>query len=65
MPAFCRGRRLPLLSPRRCRPRRQKSRLKSLTGGEGTFTMDLSHYDPVPPRKQQELTQAWRRVEEE
>jgi hypothetical protein len=20
----------------------------------------LSHYDPVPPRKQQELTQAWR-----
>ncbi|PZN28839.1 MAG: elongation factor G [Proteobacteria bacterium] len=42
-----------------------QSRLKSLTGGEGTFTMDLSHYDPVPPRKQQELTQAWRRVEEE
>ncbi|HKZ74746.1 MAG TPA: elongation factor G, partial [Steroidobacteraceae bacterium] len=43
-----------------------QSRLKSLTGGEGTFTMDLSHYDPVPPRKQQELMQAHRpRAEEE
>jgi elongation factor G len=37
-----------------------QSRLKSLTGGEGTYTIDLSHYDPVPPRKQQELMQAWR-----
>ena len=25
-----------------------QSRLKSLTGGEGTYTMELSHYDPVP-----------------
>src|SRR5215475_13426438 len=37
-----------------------QSRLKSLTGGSGAFTMELSHYDPVPPRKQQELAQAWR-----
>lgn len=37
-----------------------QSRLKSLTGGEGAYTMELSHYDPVPPRKQQELMQAWR-----
>ncbi len=37
-----------------------QSRLKSLTGGEGAYTMELSHYDPVPPRKQQELAQAWR-----
>jgi elongation factor G len=37
-----------------------QSRLKSLTGGEGIFTMELSHYDPVPPRKQQELINAWR-----
>ena len=36
------------------------SRLKSLTGGEGSYTMDLSHYDPVPMRKQQELVHAWR-----
>ena len=28
-----------------------QSRVKSLTGGEGTYTMELSHYDPVPPRK--------------
>ncbi|HET7757905.1 MAG TPA: elongation factor G [Steroidobacteraceae bacterium] len=37
-----------------------QSRLKALTGGQGAFTMELSHYDPVPPRKQQELVQAWR-----
>jgi elongation factor G len=37
-----------------------QSRLKSLTGGEGSYTMELSHYEPVPPRKQQELAQAWR-----
>ena len=42
-----------------------QSRLKSLTGGEGSFTMDLSHYDPVPPRKQQELMKSYRVVEEE
>lgn len=36
------------------------SRLKALTGGEGTYTMDLSHYDPVPPRKQQELVAAFK-----
>jgi elongation factor G len=37
-----------------------QSRLKALTGGQGAYTMELSHYDPVPPRKQQELMQAWR-----
>jgi elongation factor G len=35
-------------------------RLKALTGGQGVYTMELSHYDPVPPRKQQELAHAWR-----
>jgi len=40
------------------------SRLKALTGGEGTYTMDLSHYDPVPPRKQQELVAAFKPQEE-
>jgi elongation factor G len=34
-------------------------RLKSLTAGEGTYTLDLSHYDTVPPRRQQELATAW------
>jgi len=37
-----------------------QSRLKSLTGGTGAYTMELSHYDAVPARKQQELMQAWR-----
>jgi elongation factor G len=37
-----------------------QSRLKALTGGQGAYTMELSHYDPVPPRRQQELAQAWR-----
>jgi len=37
-----------------------QSRLKALTGGQGAYTMELSHYDPVPQRKQQELAQAWR-----
>ncbi|HEY6642092.1 elongation factor G [Povalibacter sp.] len=42
-----------------------QSRLKSLTGGEGSFTMDLSHYDPVPGRKQQDLTRAYKSVDDE
>jgi elongation factor G len=35
-------------------------RLKALTGGEGAYAMELSHYDPVPTRRQQQLVQAWR-----
>jgi elongation factor G len=42
-----------------------QARLKSLTGGEGAYTMELSHYDPVPPKKQQELMNAFKHVEEE
>jgi elongation factor G len=42
-----------------------QSRVKSLTGGEGTYSMELSHYDPVPPRKQQELTKSFRQVDED
>jgi len=42
-----------------------QSRLKSLTGGEGAYTMDFSHYEPVPSRRQQELMQAWRPRKEE
>ena len=33
-------------------------RLKSLTAGQGTYTLDLSHYETVPPRRQQELAAA-------
>ncbi len=40
------------------------SRLKAITGGEGTYTMDMSHYDPVPARRQQELAAAFKPQEE-
>jgi elongation factor G len=43
-----------------------QTRLKALTGGEGSYLVDFSHYDPVPPRRQQELMEAWKpRVVEE
>ena len=32
-----------------------QSELKSLTGGTGSYTMQLSHYHPVPPQLQQQL----------
>jgi elongation factor G len=32
-----------------------QSRLKSITGGTGSYTLHLSHYDPVPGRLQQQL----------
>ena len=35
------------------------SRLKSLTGGEGTFTIDFSHYAEVPQQVQKELIDAY------
>ena len=35
------------------------ARLKSATQGEGSYTLDLSHYEAVLPRRQQELTQAY------
>ena len=36
------------------------SRLNSLSGGEGSFTMTFSHYAPVPALDQQELIKAFR-----
>jgi elongation factor G len=42
-----------------------QSRLKALTGGEGAYAMELSHYDPVPVRRQHQLVQAWRPGPEE
>jgi elongation factor G len=32
-----------------------QGQLKSVTGGQGTYTMDLSHYDPVPSHVQQQI----------
>jgi elongation factor G len=36
-------------------------RLKSLTSGEGSYAMQLSHYEPVPPRVQAELAATWQK----
>ncbi|HEX5802730.1 MAG TPA: elongation factor G [Azospira sp.] len=33
-----------------------QSRLKSLTGGQGSYSLAFSHYAPVPPGVQQQLT---------
>ncbi len=41
-----------------------QSKLKSMTGGEGSFTMEFSHYEPVPPRTQQELIDLYKPGEE-
>ncbi len=39
--------------------------LKSLTQGQGTYTMEFSHYDPVPSNIQQELVKAYKAKDEE
>ena len=36
------------------------SRLKSLTAGDGSFTMDFSHYAELPPQEQQQLVREFR-----
>ncbi len=32
-----------------------QARLKSMTGGHGSYAFELSHYEPVPPQTQQQL----------
>ena len=39
--------------------------LKSLTQGQGTYTMEFSHYDPVPSSVQQELVKAYKKKDDE
>ena len=39
--------------------------LKSLTQGHGSYTMEFSHYDPVPSNVQQELVKAYKAQDEE
>jgi elongation factor G len=39
--------------------------LKSLTQGQGSYTMEFSHYDPVPSSVQQELVKAYKSKDEE
>ncbi|MGQ9831252.1 MAG: elongation factor G [Thermochromatium sp.] len=40
------------------------ARLKSLTGGEGTYNIELSHYAPVPSHIQRQLMDAYQRAED-
>lgn len=42
-----------------------QSRLKSITGGEGQYVVEFSHYGQVPARTQQELVSAYRPQQEE
>jgi len=42
-----------------------QSQLKSVTGGQGSFMMELSHYDPVPPQVQQQIVAQYKPKAEE
>ena len=42
-----------------------QSRLKSLTGGKGSYTIDFSHYSAVPPQVQQQLASKFQLKDEE
>lgn len=42
-----------------------QTELKSVTAGQGRYTMDFSHYDPVPGNIQQQLKAAFKPKEEE
>jgi len=37
-----------------------QTELKSMTGGQGRYTMDFSHYDPVPGNVQSQLKQSYK-----
>jgi elongation factor G len=39
--------------------------LSSMTGGQGSFTLEFSHYDTVPPNEQQKIVAAAQKHEEE
>ncbi|MDE2307748.1 MAG: elongation factor G, partial [Xanthomonadaceae bacterium] len=40
--------------------------LKSMTGGRGRYSLDLSHYETVPSTVQKQLSEAWKpRMEED
>lgn len=41
------------------------SQLKSVTGGQGSYSMELSHYEPVPPNVQQQIVAQYAKAKEE
>jgi len=42
-----------------------QARLKSVTAGQGSYVMELSHYEPVPPNVQQLLASQHKHVDDE
>ncbi len=43
-----------------------QTELKAMTGGQGRYAIEFSHYEPVPAQVQKQLTEAWKpRVDEE
>jgi elongation factor G len=42
-----------------------QSRLKALTGGQGSYTLEFSHHEQVPPNVQQQLANAFKPVDDE
>jgi elongation factor G len=42
-----------------------QSQLKSVTGGQGSFVMEFSHYEPVPPHVQQQIVAQYKPAKEE
>src|SRR5690606_638330 len=42
-----------------------QGRLKSVTGGQGSYAIELSHYDPVPPQVQQQIVASHKTAHEE
>ena len=42
-----------------------QSQLKSVTGGQGSFAMEFSHYEAVPPQIQQQIIAAYKPKAEE
>ncbi len=40
------------------------SQLKSVTGGQGSYSMELSHYEPVPPNVQQQVIAKYAKAKE-
>jgi len=41
-----------------------QSQLKSVTGGQGSFVMEFSHYEPVPPQVQNQIVSQYKPREE-
>ena len=40
------------------------SQLKSVTGGQGSYSMELSHYEPTPPNVQQQVVAQYQKEKE-